>query len=275
MRWTTVCILFLLSAVNLRAQQQGQEHCPPNGQSKTGGNPTVSWTSYMVKTDGGICVERSVHTQGQIYINWPAADMNGLWVTKEWSIERCCFSDTTVKNGDLEYGIAGSKLKTTVYLGFPDEIAATGGSKTWLTGELLSGDKVVYFDLEVKTTSSPTPNCTAPEQQCRSYRYEITNSKLPLDVKWDRGLVPEFTYAPKEPNEGYVLDFGKTAGFVSRNKGFAGPGVPATGAIWFSSPEDELVPHTGKSTRDVLRFSLPDGKITQKYRMPDDFAPAK
>src|SRR5882762_8122019 len=101
---SSVVMLLLLCALGVHAQ----DHCPPKGQTKSGSNPSISWTSYMVKTDTGICVERTVHTQVQTYVNWPAADINGVFVDKIWSTTRCCFVDSTVKDGDLEYGVLGS-----------------------------------------------------------------------------------------------------------------------------------------------------------------------
>jgi hypothetical protein len=219
MRWVITCMCLLLSAVNLRAQQQTQEHCPANGQSKTGGNPTISWTSYMVKTDGGICVERSVHTQGQMYINWPAADINRLWVINDWSTKRCCFSDSTVKDGELEYGILGSKLHTTVYQGH-NEMTTAGSEGMWMTGQLLSGNNPLNVNVAVTWTSSVNAECGKLKEPCLSNKYVVTNSDAPLSIKWDRDLVPDFTFQPKQFRQGYMLDSGTTAGFAASNKLF-------------------------------------------------------
>lgn len=249
MKWGSICVFFLLSAVGMHAQQKVPEHCPVNGQFKNGGNPTISWTSYMVKTDEGICVERSVHTQGQMYVSWPAADMNGLWVVKDWNTKRCCFSDSTVKDGELEYGLLGSKLHTTVYQGH-NEIVDAGKGDLWMTGQLLSGNKLLAVKFGVTATSSVTPECAKLEQECRRFRYVVTNSEAPVIVKWNKDLTPEFTI-PESPNgkhDEFIIESRKSIIFVTKNRVLVQP----------DSPENDT----------LLMLDPADGKVIQRITMP-------
>lgn len=152
-----------------------QDHCPPNGQTKTGSNPSVSWTSYMVKTPSGICVERSVKTHGRTYVNWPAADMEKIFVDGAWSTKRCCFEDSSIKDADLEYGVLGSKLHTAVYQG-DHELA---GATFLQSGAIVSGNKVEPVSIQTKKDVSTDGECKLGDNKtaCKVTVFTITNRK--------------------------------------------------------------------------------------------------
>jgi hypothetical protein len=202
MRWPCVLLLFLLSATALRAQ----EHCPPNGQEKSGGNPSITWTSYMVKTPEGICLERSIRTRSETYIKWAVADINGVWVNKTWSSKRCCFSDSTVEDGELEYGVLGSKIRTTVYEGF-HELPET--STFAITGDFGTAEKPGEVDL-LLTTTAPVP-CAEGHGPCRSRTYFIKETKGPVIVRWNGDLGPGSSVTAPNGSKGILLGSGKTA----------------------------------------------------------------
>jgi len=213
MRWLALALFSLFPITALQAQ-----HCPPKGetQRKNGGNGSITWTSYSVKVDGKVCVERTVRVQTRTYVNWPAADIFGAWVDKDRPLDymRCCFLDISTKNGDLEYGLLGSKLPTTVYQGDHE----TAQDSTWnVTGGLLSGNKVV--PVRTRVTWLAGPDCPKTTEPCRIYRFTVSNSEAPVTLKWKSDLSPQFETSAGDGSSGVVLGSGetKTFEFVSKS----------------------------------------------------------
>ena len=167
-----------------------QDHCPPKGETKTGGNPSVSWTSYMVHTSTGICVERTVKTHGRMFINWPAAEMDKIFVEGIWTTKRCCFEDSNIKDAELEYGVLGSKLHTTVYQGDHESASAS----ITQAGEIVSGNTTLPIKVEATTSSTKDMNCDRPDSKlgdmAKCMHYTVTNFDSPISIEWTGTLAP-------------------------------------------------------------------------------------
>jgi hypothetical protein len=190
MNWAGIPLLTLLFALPSQAQQP----CPSGGMTKSGSSgQTITWTSYVVKTGEGVCLERRVHTQGRMYVNWPAAEMSRVYVDHDYTTTRRGFSESTLTDADLEYGVLGQKLKTTVYQGFRELAAKTA---VGVDGQLQVGSQILpvgFSALSVPAVRLCDKPNGSDDAHCRNrYQFVFDNIKSPLVLKWSDAMSPQF-----------------------------------------------------------------------------------
>jgi hypothetical protein len=191
MRRNWLALLFVLFANTLHAQ----EHCPPGTDAREhhGGNDTISWTSLMVRTPAGICFERRVVVQRDLYINWPAAEIKKVVHLHEASM-RCCYLDSTAKPSELEYGLLASKMPTTVYQG-TNEVAQA--NSFGVDGNVQSGKTWIPFAFNATAFLLPDSTCKSEKDTCRSFWYTITSEGSPVILRWSDAVSARFDSPPK------------------------------------------------------------------------------
>lgn len=214
---------------------QAQDPCPSGGLTKSGSSgQMISWSSYMVKTPDGVCLERRVHTQGRMYVNWPAAEMYSVLVNREFTTTRRGFLESTLADADLEYGVLGQKLKTTVYQGYKE---SAGNLSLGVTGSVQAGDHLLPVQFSATTSSSTQQACTSQKEPCR-VRYVLRSGQSTLTVKWAVSMAPQFQ-VPTTPDgkklEQFVLERGKsvTVDFVTN--------TPATDSVSVQTNDGQVV----------------------------------
>jgi hypothetical protein len=175
-----VCLASLLTCpvTSLMAEDQ----CPPGGSEKHASNESLTWSSIASETVQGICLERSVQTRrsgARLFIDWPVAGIEKLWIKDQLKVTACCFSEKSLDQGLLEYGLESKKVGTSVYKGFGE--ASKDEKHAYIRGTVADGDR--DYHLAIVLTSE---GIAFDGPQGFGYKYTVQVESLEgVSADWD------------------------------------------------------------------------------------------